>query len=127
MRQLFFYTIVLLLILSGGCKKDSFITSKDAVVTLSADTMRFDTVFTTVGSITQLFKISNNNNQKLKITGVTLRGGASSAFKINVDGSAGPSVTNLELDAHDSMFVFVTVTINPTIAGQPFVMRDSIA
>src|SRR3954464_11477543 len=102
MRQLFFYTVVILLILSGGCKKDSFITSKDAVVTLSADTLRFDTVFTTVGSITQLFKLSNNNNQKLKINAVTLNGGTSSPFKINVDGSGGPSVNNLELDAHDS-------------------------
>jgi len=127
MKLISVYTAVLLLILFQGCKKDSFVTGKDAVITLSADTLRFDTVFTTTGSITQLFKISNNNSQKLKISNVTLKGGPGSAFKINVDGITGPVVKDITLDAHDSLFVFVTVTVNPTIAAQPFIMRDSIA
>ena len=127
MKQFSVYTVILLLISFVGCKKDSFVTGKDAIITLSADTLRFDTVFTTTGSITQLFKISNNNNQKLKISNVTLKGGPGSAFKINVDGSAGPVVKDITLDAHDSLFVFVTVTVNPTLAAQPFIMRDSIA
>jgi hypothetical protein len=126
MKYILLYSILLLLLFFMGCKKDTFITSKDAVISLSADTLRFDTVFTTTGSVTQLFKISNNNNQKLKINNVSLKGGAASAFKINVDGVSGPVVAGLELDAHDSLFVFVTVTINPTIAAQPFIMRDSI-
>ena len=127
MKLISVYTAVLLLILFQGCKKDSFVTGRDAVITLSADTLRFDTVFTTTGSITQLFKISNNNSQKLKISNVTLKGGPGSAFKINVDGITGPVVKDITLDAHDSLFVFVTVTVNPTIAAQPFIMRDSIA
>jgi hypothetical protein len=127
MKQAFFYTIIVVLLSFAGCKKDSFITSKDAVVTLSADTLRFDTVFTSTGSITQLFKINNDNNQKLKINSVTLKGGLNSAFKINVDGTTGPIVKDIVLDAHDSLFVFVTVTVNPTAAAQPFILRDSIS
>jgi hypothetical protein len=120
------YIVIVLLILFYGCKKDTFITSKDAVINLSADTLRFDTVFTTAGSVTQFFKIVNGNNQKLVINNVTLAGGTTSAFKINVDGTAGPDVKNIELDANDSIFVFVTVTINPNAASLPFIMRDSI-
>ncbi len=127
MRQVFIFAGMLCMALFYGCKKDSFITSKDALVLLSADSLHFDTVFTTAGSVTQLFKITNGNNQKLRIDNITLQGGAASVFKINVDGVAGPEVKNIELDANDSLFVFVTVTINPNAASLPFVMRDSIA
>src|SRR5450755_4532141 len=120
------YIVIVLLILFYGCKKDTFITSKDAVINLSADTLHFDTVFTTAGSVTQFFKIVNGNNQKLEINNVTLAGGTTSAFKINVDGTTGPDVKNIELDANDSIFVFVTVTINPNATSLPFIMRDSI-
>ena len=126
MKQALIYTGILFLILFYGCKKDTFITSKDALVLLSADTLRFDTVFTTTGSVTQLFKIKNGNNQKLKIDNITLKGGTASAFKINADGIMGPAVKNIELDANDSIFVFVTVTINPSVNTRPFIIRDSI-
>ncbi len=127
MKKVLIYTGIVFLVFFYGCKKDTFITSKDAQLFLSADTLHFDTVFTTTGSITQAFKITNGNNQKLRIDNVTLKGGATSAFKINVDGNAGPDVKNIELDANDSIFVFVTVTINPSLATQPFVLRDSIS
>lgn len=127
MHKIFLSIIVVSLLLSYGCRKDAFITSKDAVITISQDTLHFDTVFTSTGSIAQFVKIFNGNNQKLKLDEVSLKGGATSAFKINVDGSTGPSVKNIELDANDSIYVFVTVTVNPTAAGQPFLLRDSIA
>ena len=126
MKQALIYTVILFLILFYGCKKDTFITSKDARVLLSADSLHFDTVFTTAGSVTQLFTIKNGNNQKLKIDNITLKGGGASAFKINVDGITGPGVKNIELDANDSIFVFVTVTINPSLVARPFIFRDSI-
>ena len=38
-------------------------------------------------------------------------GGAASAFKININGVAASEVTNIELAANDSMYVFVSVNI----------------
>ena len=64
-----FYILVTLLF---SCRKESFITSPDARVNFSADSIKFDTVFTSVGSITQSFKIFNNNNQKLLLSKVKL-------------------------------------------------------
>ena len=109
-----------------ACKKDSFITSPDAQVTITADTLKYDTVFTTAGSITQVFKILNDNNQKLKISSVKLMGGATSSYKINVDGFTGPEVNNLEIAANDSIYVFASVVINQNTNNLPFIIRDSI-
>ena len=126
MKQTLTYILLLLAVAFFSCRKDSFITSPDAQLLVSADTLHFDTVFTSTGSITQFFKIVNNNNQKLKLGTVSLKGGIASAFKINVDGSTGPQVSNIEMAANDSIYVFVSVTINPSLANLPFVIRDSI-
>jgi hypothetical protein len=52
------------LLITASCKKDSFITSEFAQLNITADTLKYDTVFTTTGSITKSFKIINENNQK---------------------------------------------------------------
>ena len=117
-------SLATLLVLS--CRKDSFITSKDAVVNFSSDTLLFDTVFTTAGSITESVKIINNNNQKLRLSSVKLMGGSQSYFQINIDGSPGPEQDNLDLEAGDSLYIFVAVRIAPGTANLPFVIQDSI-
>jgi hypothetical protein len=109
-----------------SCRKENFISSPDARVTITADTLKFDTVFVTAGSVSQIFKIINDNKQKLRISSVKVMGGSSSAYKINVDGTAGPEVNNLELEANDSLYVFVQVNINPGANNLPFIVRDSI-
>lgn len=109
-----------------SCRKESFITSPDARVTITADTLKYDTVFVTAGSVSQVFKIINENNQKLKISSVKLMGGTGSSYKINVDGVVGPEVNNLELEANDSVYVFVQVNIDPNANNLPFIVRDSI-
>ncbi len=113
-------------ILLSACRKDSFITSVDARVTITADTLKYDTVFPTTGSVSQLFKIVNENTQKLRLSSVKLMGGAGSAFKMNVDGTATTEATNIEIEANDSVYVFVQVNVDPNAANLPFVIRDSI-
>ncbi|RYG30907.1 MAG: hypothetical protein EOO01_36110 [Chitinophagaceae bacterium] len=120
----YLFAITGLFILS--CKKDSFILSKDARITITADTIKYDTVFTQVGSVTQSFKIVNENNQKLRLNSVKLMGGSSSNYKINVDGLAVTEATNVEIGANDSIYVFVQVNVDPNAANLPFVLRDSI-
>lgn len=118
-------TIVILFLLTA-CKKDSFITSPDAAVTITADTIKYDTVFVSAGSITQSFKIINENSQKLKLSSIKLMGGAGSLYTINADGISGPVVNDLEIAANDSLYVFVQVNIDPNAENLPFVIRDSI-
>lgn len=120
----------ILLIISGlllvSCKKDSFNRSADAAFRTSADSLKFDTVFTSAGSVTKSFKIFNPNNQKLLISSVRLMGGSSSAYRINVNGIASPVVNDIDIAANDSIYVFVSVFINPGSQALPFIVSDSI-
>lgn len=125
MRRILFFILVAA-IGFGSCKKETFITGPEALLTTSSDTLRFDTVFTSTGSVTQFFRIYNKNDQKLRISSIQLKGGATSFFKMNVDGLSGAEITNLELEANDSTYVFVTVKVDPTAADLPFVVQDSI-
>ena len=121
-----FIYVFLLIIIFLSCSKDSFDTSSGAYVTFSADTLHFDTVFTSIGSVTQAVKIFNLNNQKLHLNKIQLAGGANSSFKINVNGLSNNSFSDIDMDANDSIYVFVTVNINPNQTNIPFIVRDSI-
>jgi hypothetical protein len=109
-----------------ACRKDSFTTDRNASLIITTDTLRFDTVFASIGSVTQYFTLVNDNPQKLRLDKVKLMGGSSSMYKINIDGMATTEVNNIELNAGDSMYVFVSVTINPSAANLPFIVQDSI-
>lgn len=123
--------ILFILFLAGtvcffSCKKDSVITSGNASVNISADSIKFDTVFTTAGSVTKSFKIFNDNNQKLRLSKVKLMGGSNSAFKLNINGNPAVEENDIEIAANDSIYVFVSVYVNPTSASLPFIISDSV-
>jgi hypothetical protein len=118
--------ILFLLIYLLACGKERFTTSPAALLSIAADTLRFDTVFTTTGSTTQVFKIFNQNNESIRIGSVRLAGGVASPFKLNAGGMPGPVVENLAIGANDSTYVFVSVTLPGTSADAPFRVQDSI-
>ncbi|MCU7551629.1 hypothetical protein OCK74_21090 [Chitinophagaceae bacterium LB-8] len=117
---------IIFALLLFSCKKESFTDSPDARLTVFTDTVQFDTVFTTTGSVTKFFKIFNTNDEGLHIASVVLKGGQASPFLINVNGKVGPIVNGLDIAANDSAYVFVTVNVDPSSANMPFVVRDSI-
>ena len=118
--------IISFAILLFSCRKDSFITSPDARVMLSADTLKFDTLFVTAGSTYRTLKIINQNDQKIKLSSLKLMGGSSSVYKMNVDGIVGTQFSNLDIAANDSLYVFVQVNVDPGAGTLPFIIRDSI-
>src|SRR6516164_1078560 len=126
MYKSFLLVALVICLLSVSCKKDSFITSPDALVRFSSDTVFFDTVFTSTGSVTQSIKVFNENNEKMLLSSVRLMGGSQSSFRINIDGSPGPENDQIEVEPNDSIYVFITVSVNPTASGLPFILQDSI-
>lgn len=116
----------LLIISFFACKKESFTNSSSVILNTSVDSLHFDTVFTSTGSTSQFIKIINDNNKGIHISSVKLAGGSSSPFKINVDGVIGPQVNNVDVLEDDSVYIYVTVSVNPTAANLPFIIRDSI-
>lgn len=74
------------------------------------------------------FRVHNPNNGKVNISNIALARGISSFYRLNVDGVAGKSFSNVEIAAHDSIYVFVEVTIDPNADPNvsPFIYKDSI-
>ena len=118
----------LLLIVSAlaSCRKDPITTSAADKLAFSADTLTFDTVFTTVGSATRSFRIYNPHNKKIIISNIALAGGNQSQFRMNIDGTPVVQGKDFEIAPKDSMWVFVEVTVDPNNDNTPFVIVDSI-
>lgn len=124
--QYLFLLLFFALQLFSSCDKEKFTDSGDASLAFSADTLRYDTVFTVAGSVTQIIKIYNNNEQSLRISEIRLMGGSASSFQININGIAGPLVEQTEIAPNDSLYIFATVNIQPNSQSQPFLINDSI-
>ena len=101
---------------------EKFTDSPSARLEFSTDTVKFDTIFTTIGSVTKQFRIYNRNKDAVR-TSVSLREGC---YRLNVDGIAGNNLDNLEIRGNDSAFIFVEVTIDPQNSDLPLVVLDSI-
>src|ERR1035437_6319023 len=119
--------IILTLITVFSCKKKDKIDSNPALkLTFSTDTVFFDTVFTTVGSVTQRLMVHNYNASKVLVSSIRLGGGSNSVFSLNIDGTPAASLSDVEIAANDSIFIFVKVTVNPNNQNTPLVVTDSI-
>jgi len=110
----------------SSCKKDQFTTDSAAKLDFSTSSILYDTVFTTVGSVTKTFIVYNRNSLAIKISSIRLARGTASNFRINVDGSKGVLFSDVEIAGKDSLFVFAEVTVDPNNAGNPLIIRDSI-
>jgi len=118
---------VLSSVLSVSCDdEETYTTSPSALLDFSADTVRFDTVFTTIGSSTQLFKVYNRGGESLMLPSIRLASGGRSGFRVNVDGMSGTEFADVEVRDGDSLYVFVEVTVDPRDEDNPFLLRDSL-
>ena len=113
---------------SQSCEKESFVRDPgDVKLTLSADTVAFDTVFTTVGTATKRLTVYNRSSDNLLLSSVTLEGGRASRFRLNVDGDTSLMARDVEIEAGDSIFIFIQANINPNDNQQPFLVEDAIS
>lgn len=109
-----------------GCRKDQLFTdSPGARLELSQDSILFDTVFTTVGTVTRRFTVHNPNSEGVR-TSINLQGGTPSPYRINVDGSPGVSFSDVEIPSGDSIYIFVEATIDGSNTNNPFIVEDHI-
>jgi hypothetical protein len=127
MRLLKILILSLIVIVSIlACKKDKFFTETGANLKFSVDTLQFDTVFTTVGSATQSFKVYNPYNKSIKISSISLAKGDNSFFRLNINGISARRLTDVEMDANDSIYIFVEVKVDPNNSNNPLIVQDSI-
>jgi len=108
--------------------EEDFFTDANAEVRLGVDTLRFDTVFTEVGSATQSFKIYNPYNQPLNLNKVSVENNTGGRFRINVDGRSGDELTEVFMPPNDSIYIFVEVTVDPDddVSVSPFIFEGRV-
>lgn len=116
----------LLLAALPGCRKEATFTDEQGIeLDFSQDTVMFDTIFTTIGSVTKRFVARNPNANAVRVD-IALVGGTPSPFRINVDGASGTNFEAVEILGGDSIFIFVEATLDHQNQSNPFVFEDHI-
>ena len=112
-RSIAIFVLFALICQFSACRKERFMSGNDLALEFETDTLRFDTVFTDMGTATRKFKVYNPYNRTLQVKNIRLGGGSGSDFNLNVDGLAGTSFDNVEIPAKDSIYIFANVRVDP--------------
>lgn len=124
---LFLISTLIFLLFSEGCKDDVDISgSESARLSFTNDTILFDTLLTSRGSITRRFRIYNNNREAIRISLIRVAGGERSPYSLIVNGKTGNSIEDEILLGKDSLLVLVSALIDPTVRTTPFLVKDSL-
>ncbi|MBO7100256.1 MAG: right-handed parallel beta-helix repeat-containing protein [Bacteroidaceae bacterium] len=108
---------ILLLASSGlffACSNyDSFSDNPSFRLSFSEDTIRFDTLVSTVSSPTKTLYVFNNNSDGLRVSNIRLQKGEESLFRVNVDGEylAYSFGNDYLIRKNDSIIVRIEVTM----------------
>lgn len=110
---------------------ESFTTDRSAFLLFSTDTIRFDTVITTIGSSTRQMMVYNRNADGIRIASVRLKKAGATPFRVNVDGSYlepenGARAFDFEVRTGDSIRVFAEVTMPQKGQDEPVAMNDTL-
>ena len=129
MKRIFLYLIIYTGVLAACSDDDTFTTSRSNLLTFSKDTVKMDTVFSTVGSSTYTFWVYNYSGDGIRLSSVRLKNGNQTGFRVNVDGSyldnlMGSVVTDLEVRKGDSIRVFVELTAAENNQDGPQLVED---
>lgn len=109
-----------------SCQKEDYAMGGDVKLQFSADTLSFDTVFTSIGSATKWLKVKNTGPQAVNLSNIALAGRDLSPFRLNINGVNHYQAQDVTIYSGDSIFIFVEVTIDPTGQNHPMVVHDSI-
>lgn len=123
----YFIAVITALSIFYACDNDdNFSTSSNMRLNFEKDTIKFDTVFTTIGTATKRFKVYNDNSDALTISTIELMNPENTGFRMNVDGESGNKISNVDLLGKDSLYIFVEVTVDPLNQNNPLLISDSI-
>lgn len=98
------------------------------MVRFSVDTLRFDTVFTEVGSSTRFLKVFNDFDESILLSRLSVQEDPNNFFNLNVDGVSAEAFTDVEILPNDSIWVFVEALIDPDnpLSISPFVIESQL-
>jgi hypothetical protein len=118
---------LLVILIFSSCRKDDIISTDNSLkLAFSGDSIVFDTVFTSLGTVTKKLMVYNNSNKRIKISSIQLQNGTQSVYRLNVDGIPGTTVNDIEVAARDSIYILIRATIDPQNQNNPYVVEDDL-
>lgn len=122
MRSALLIFLGLVLLSLTSCRKDFETVPSNGTLAFSKDTVYLDTVFTNIGSSTYTLKVYNHSSKDISIPSIRM-GKSDSKYRMMVDGLTGNDENgdgigdgklfpNVELLAHDSLFIFIETTVD---------------
>lgn len=131
-RILAYINAAVLAVMLVGCNgDDEYSSSPLNLLTFSTDTIKLDTVFSNVPTVMRNFWVYNNTGSGIRCSSISLESGASSGFRVNVNGvylgeSTGYSTTDVGIPEGDSIRVFVELTSKTQNQDTPQLVEDNL-
>jgi parallel beta helix pectate lyase-like protein len=91
----------------------------------SADTIYFDTLISTVNSITKRLRVYNDDSKAVTISSISISN-TSDAFTIKVNGIEANSFENTDLLAGDSLLILLEANLKEQNQDLPFVVEEEL-
>lgn len=130
MRHFLLFLSVVVTLLFLSCRSDFEFSASKGNLRFSRDTVYLDTVFRNIGSSTYNLKVYNRSDDDIAIPTIGFAKGTASKYRMTVDGMTGDdnhAFENVELLAHDSLYIFIEVTADVADANPTdFLYTDQI-
>lgn len=129
------FLLPLLLVLSAltvllpGCEpKEDIVTSdSSARLEFALDTVKFDTVFVSVGTVSKRLWVYNRNARAVRVAEISLQNRPGITYSLLVNGQPTLTARDVEIRGKDSLLVLVRATIDPTPNDlKPFLVVDDL-
>ena len=127
MRYLFPLFIVLSCCLTflSGCEPKEDLVQTTGKLEFDRDSVKFDTVFTTIKTVTKRLWVYNRNSGAVK-TDVSLAGKQGNTYSLVINGDAGTSVSGVTVRGNDSLLVLVRAVLGDNSTAKPFLLEDQL-
>lgn len=127
MRHLFplFLVLSCLLTFLPGCEPKEDLVQTSGSLEFATDTVKFDTVFTTIQTVTKRLWVYNRNSGAVK-TDVSLAGKLGNTYSLLINGDAGPSISGITIRGKDSLLVLVRAVLGDNGKDKPFLLEDQV-
>lgn len=102
------------------------ITDERVNLAFSSDSIVFDTLFSSIPSITRRLRVKNPADKAVRIDQILLAGGSDSPFSITVNGEKDLSFSDQLLLGGDSLLLLAEAEIDPGNQNLPFIVDDEI-
>jgi hypothetical protein len=127
MRYLFPLFLILSCCLTflPSCEPKEDLVQTSGKLEFDRDSVKFDTVFTTIKTVTKRLWVYNRNSGAVK-TDVSLAGQQGPTYSLIINGDAGNAAAGVTIRGNDSLLVLVRAVLGDNSAAKPFLLEDQV-